>query len=111
MRKLIAIAAAAAVLFSCSESPIPEPEPKPDPTPVPEKWEIKIATSITKVTDSSFENGDKVGIYVVNEPNTLKNSGNHVDNMGFTYSGTWTSSASVYWKDETTKADFYCYYP
>ena len=111
MKKLLAIAAVASVLFSCSKTPNPEPEPKPEPSPVPEKWAIKIAPSITKVTDSAFENGDKVGIYVVNDPNTLKSSGNHVDNLGFTYSGTWTSSSTAFWKDETTKADFYCYFP
>ena len=38
-------------------------------------------------------------------------SGNHVDNMGFTYSTKWTPDEEIYWKDQTTKAVFYCYYP
>ena len=111
MRKLLALAAVAALMFSCSENPTPEPEPTPTPTPTPEKWAINISTSITRATDTSFENGDKVGIYVVNQPNTLKATGNHADNIGFTYSGSWSASTTIYWKDETTKADFYCYYP
>ena len=105
------MAAAAALMLSCSENPIPEPEPTPTPTPTPEKWAINISTNITRATDTSFENGDKVGIYVVNQPNTLKATGNHADNIGFTYSGSWSAATTIYWKDETTKADFYCYYP
>ena len=111
MRKLLTLAAVAALMFSCSESPAPEPEPTPTPPPTQEKWAINISTSITRATDTSFENGDKVGIYVVNQPNTLKVTGNHADNIGFTYSGSWSAATTIYWKDETTKADFYCYYP
>ena len=109
MKKNLVLAAVAALMFSCSENPTPEPEPTPQPTP--EKWAINIATNITRATDTAFENGDKVGIYVVNEPNALKAYGNHADNIGFTYSGSWSTSTPIYWKDETTKADFYCYYP
>lgn len=111
MRKLLTLATVAALLFSCSESSSPEPEPTPTPTPTPEKWAINISTNITRATDTAFENGDKVGIYVVNQPNTLKASGNHADNIAFTYSGIWSPATTIYWKDETTKADFYCYYP
>ena len=111
MRKLLALAAVAALMFSCSENPTLEPEPTPTPPPTQEKWAINISTSITRATDTSFENGDKVGIYVVNQPNTLKATGNHADNIGFTYSGSWSAVTTIYWKDETTKADFYCYYP
>lgn len=111
MRNLLTLAAVAALMFSCSENPTPEPEPTPTPTPTPEKWAINISTSITRATDTSFENGDKVGIYVVNQPDALKSSGNHADNIGFTYSGSWSAATTIYWKDETTKADFYCYYP
>ena len=106
MRKLLALAAVAAFMFSCSENPTPEPEPTPTPPPTQEKWAINISTSITRATDTSFENGDKVGIYVVNQPNTLKATGNHADNIGFTYSGSWSAVTTIYWKDETTKADF-----
>lgn len=109
MKKNLVLAAVAALMFSCSENPTPEPEPTPQPTP--EKWAINIATNITRVTDSAFEQGDKVGVYVVNEPNELAVSGNHVDNMGFTYSTKWTPDEEIYWKDQTTKAVFYCYYP
>ena len=68
----------------------------------------------TKANDSQFDVDDKVGIYVVNYTDdvagTLAVSGNHVDNMDFTYGGNyWTSSEIIYWKDRSTPTDFYAY--
>lgn len=83
----------------------------------PSKLEIKISPSIgsTKATDFGFESGDKIGLYVVNyngsAPGTLSSTGNHVDNMRFTYSGTWTPDSQIFWKDDENHADFYLYYP
>lgn len=105
MRKIFFLAAMAA-LVSCSENVTNLPE-----QPVDEKLPINISTTVTRATDSVFEAGDKVGIFVVNEPNELAASGNHVDNMGFTYSTKWTPDTEIYWLDKTTKANFYCYYP
>ena len=84
--------------------------------PEQSKTPINITAGIvTRASDSAFEQGDKVGIYVVNfngeAAGSLASSGNHVDNMQFAYSGTWTPETPIYWKDQTTKADFYCYYP
>lgn len=108
MKKLFFLAVITATIFSCNNIDEPTPiTPPVDETKIP----ISIATNITRVTDSAFEQGDKVGIYVVNEPNELAVSGNHVDNMGFTYSSKWTPDEEIYWKDQTTKAVFYCYYP
>lgn len=66
--------------------------------------------------ETTFENGDQVGLFVVNynadgTAAVLKPLGNHVDNMLFTYHSAWIPSKPVYWKDENTKADFYLYYP
>ena len=83
----------------------------------PERIPLRISTEMrTRASDSGYEKSDVVGIYVVNlEDGTaaeLKNSGNHLDNMDFTFDGTeWKAGKEVYWKDETTPADFYCYYP
>lgn len=98
--------AAVAAMVSCSDNVENVPT-----TPETDRLPISISTTLTRATDSAFEAGDKVGIFVVNEPNTLKASGNHVDNMGFTYSTIWTPDTPIYWLDQTTKADFYCYYP
>ena len=78
---------------------------------------ININTSVdTRVIDNSFEKGDNIGLFVVNykadgSAGTLKATGNHVDNMKYTYNGTWTPASPTYWKDNTTHADFYLYYP
>ena len=106
MKKIFTLLAAMAAMVSCSNNVEDVPT-----IPEADKLPINIATTLTRATDSAFEVGDKVGIFVVNEPNALKASGNHVDNMGFTYSTTWTPDTPIYWLDQTTRADFYCYYP
>ena len=101
----------ALLLAACSEKSELSPDPTPGHTEA-EKIPIKISTTITKVNETGFEQGDQVGIYVVNEPNTLQPSGNHANNVLFKYiNGSWVSESPLYWKDQTTKADFYCYYP
>ena len=104
-----------ALLIGCSkgsEGIVPDPVPPPIES---KKIPISISTQITRATDSDFERDDKVGLYVVNyngsTSGTLVSSGNHVDNMRFTYSGSWTPDEEIFWKDESTKADFYIYYP
>ena len=106
MKKLFTVLAAIAAFVSCSKNTEEVVE-----TPMSDKLPINISTTLTRATDSAFEVGDKVGIFVVNQPNALVASGNHVDNMGFSYSTTWTPDSPIYWLDKTTKADFYCYYP
>lgn len=68
-----------------------------------------------RATDYGYEAKDEIGLYVVNyngsSPGNLQNSGNHVDNMRFTYNGAWTPDKEIYWQDDYTKADFYCYFP
>lgn len=103
----------AVILFSCSKNNS-EPIPPPGSTKNPINFSMGIAT---RATDSNFESGDKVGIYAVNytdatTPGTLAASGNHMNNVGVTYNGTsWTPDVKSHWMDETTKVDFYCYYP
>lgn len=108
------------LLAGCSkgsgENIIPPPEPNPTPDPE-ERMEIRINPSPghTKANDFGFETGDCIGLYVVNyngdTPGLLSDSGNHVDNMRFTYSGTWTPDSKIYWEDDATHADFYLVYP
>lgn len=116
MKKIILFSVALCALFtSCSkgsEGIVPDPVP---PSIESKKIPISISTQITRATDTDFERDDKVGLYVVNyngsTSGTLVSSGNHVDNMRFTYSGSWTPDEEIFWKDESTKADFYIYYP
>ena len=91
-------------LASCGKTE----KPTPDEEPVP----IRIATTMTRATDNAFETGDKVGVFVVSQPGTIRPVGNHVDNCGFSFDGTqWNAGRQIYWPDAATKCDFYCYYP
>jgi hypothetical protein len=69
----------------------------------------------SRATETGFDTNDKVGLFVANyngsTATALQFTGNYVDNLCFTYNGQWTPSKTIYWKDETTKADFYLYYP
>lgn len=105
------------LLFACTKNPEDNIIPSPSPEPTPDnKIEIKISPSLsTRATDYGFETNDHIGLFVVNyngtTPGILLDSGNHVDNMRFTYTGIWTPDTPVFWKDNSTHADFYLYYP
>ena len=76
---------------------------------------IKINFEKSRANDTAFESGDQVGLYVVNydgsTAGTLTSGGNYVDNACFTLSTDWRADEELYWKDASTKADFYAYYP
>lgn len=120
LNKCLYIAVVNIFLLACSSGAENGVDDEPTP-PQPEKPTVRIpigiSTSITRVTETAFESGDQIGLYVVNRnddgsQNDLKPSGNYVDNMRYTYSyNTWTPDETVYWKDDKTCADFYLYYP
>ena len=115
MKHLFFAACSILALAACSGSGSDDPV---SPTPTPgKKLPINISTNLnTRVMGNAFETGDKIGLFVVNHKQdgsagSLAVTGNHVDNMQYTYNGTWTPATPVYWKDNTTHADFYLYYP
>ena len=68
--------------------------------------------AMTKATATEFENGDKIGLYVVEAPAPLQVSGNYVNNLQATYNGTnWTGDNSLKWPLTTSTCDLYAYYP
>ena len=74
--------------------------------------------AVTRVNDGGFCDGDGMGIYIVDYnadiPGTLQQSGNHADNVCYTYDEAnrkWNSDYDVYWKDFHTHIDVYGYYP
>ena len=121
-RKFTIVCSAVWAMFAmsaCSGGAGSSLDPEPEPTPVKptEKLPINISTSLTtRATDTAFEEGDGIGLFVVNynadgTQAALKVTGNHVDNVKYTYNGTWTPATQTYWKDDVTHADFYIYYP
>ena len=115
MKQLGFLACSLLILAACSSGS--SSDPLPPPGQETKTLPININTSIaTRVIDNSFEKGDDIGLFVVNNnadgsAATLKTTGNHVDNMKYTYNGTWTPASPTYWKDNKTHADFYLYYP
>ena len=109
MKKLFLLAATVCTMLSCSKNE----------EVIPNEGKLPINISVgqqTRANDTTFENGDEVGIYVVNydgsTAGTLKDEGNQADNAKFTYnSSEWTPDEDIYWKDQNTSADFYAYYP
>ena len=73
---------------------------------------------VTRASDGGFADGDEIGVFIVNyqdgQPGELQPTGNHANNVCFTYNeetGKWTGSYQLYWKDKKTPIDAYGYYP
>lgn len=112
--RTVAIALLASLLgISCRQTTHEQPQPSGRPIRI--NAVCVPSENAVLDNDTAFEDGDRAGLYVVNRINgkmeSLLPSGNHIDNMRFTYHGTWTPSQPIYWMDEQTKADFYLYYP
>lgn len=109
---LLTLTAAILAATSCSsDSDSPSP-----PAPQPGRMAVHISATVTRATDTAFEQGDEAGLYIVNRRDdgsaaTLQASSNQADNVRFTYDGAWSTSPEIYWRDDTTHADFYFYYP
>lgn len=66
--------------------------------------------SATKATETSFEKGDRVGLFVTDVAAPLEIAGNIVNNELFTNTGNaWVSSRKLYWNDGLHNV--YAYYP
>lgn len=64
----------------------------------------------TRVTQTEFEKGDKVSVYVTETGEPLEIGGNVVNNETLTCNGaTWSTSRPLYWDEGTYNA--YAYYP
>lgn len=108
MRKLFLYAAAAATFASCSNNELSEPKF------VADEGEIQLQMlhpgQLTRATDTAFEDGDSIGVYVTNAETALQLGGNEVNDELFTFNGTsWTSKRKVYWNAGTH--NIYAYYP
>lgn len=112
--RTVAIALLVSLLgISCRQTTHEQPQPSGQPIRI--NAVCVPSENAVLDNDTAFEDGDRAGLYVVNRINgkmeSLLPSGNHIDNMRFTYHVTWTPSQPIYWMDEQTKADFYLYYP
>ena len=118
---VLGLVSACLLWTGCSKSENGPDKPNGGGTEIVQKIPLAISTTITKVLNDSFEEGDAIGLYVVNaisngssgwNSGSLMNTGNHLSNVKFSYeSGVWKSQQEYYWKDASTPADFYCYHP
>ena len=125
MKKKILLTICGLALAACADQDLVQQE-----TGSGEALELRAEISqqyTTRANDGGFADGDQIGVFIVNYkaspapsqggemlPDALKPTGNHADNVRFTYdetTGKWTGSYQIYWKDKTTPIDAYGYYP
>ena len=108
MKKYIALATLAFVITGCENS---------DNIPIVEDGVMQIEVlhpSATRATETSFENGDVIGLYATEYSGDfaapLQISGNWANNVATTFDGTsWTPAKKIFWSEN--KMDVYGYYP
>lgn len=115
--KYILLTGLSGTLFSCvdNKAVIDTPVSPSPPDNVRKEIRISPCLSDSRADESGFEQGDCIGLYVVNhisdQSTELKGNGNYIDNLRFTLSGDWIPDTPAYWIDDETHADFYIYYP
>lgn len=111
MKKIFNILAVATLLMvACDKNVGEESVVKHNPD------EIRIETEIrnTRASATSFEIGDKMGLYAVeyngDEVASLQVAGNYINNEALTYDGSkWVADRTLFWSEKP--CDFYGIYP
>lgn len=98
---------AAAMCFAAVATACQEPDAPVTPN---EKMEIAVSAQVynfTKATDTAFEEGDQIGLYIVTP------EGAYLDNAQYTYTeGALVSEGTNYWYDDAeVESDVLAYYP
>ena len=107
----------AALLVACSEDITTQTAIVEEGIPINIASTYPVAANTRATIDNGFVSGDAVGIFVVDydsngKPGTLLFNGERKGNICFTYDGSkWTANYQLYWKNKTTPADIYGYYP
>ena len=99
-------AVAVALLTACADDEAPQYK---DAKSTPMTFVVD-HTSMVRATDSNFETGDRIGLYVSAADAPLEIGGNLVNNEALTFDGSqWTAARTLYWDEGTYNA--YAYYP
>lgn len=99
-------AVAVALLTACADDDAPQYK---DAKSTPMTFVVD-HPSMVRATDSNFETGDRIGLYVSAADAPLEIGGNLVNNEALTFDGSqWTAARTLYWDEGTYNA--YAYYP
>lgn len=97
---------AAAGLAACAEDDAPQYR---DAKSTPMTF-VADHPSMVRATDTDFETGDRIGLYVSAADAPLEIGGNLVNNEALTFDGSqWKAARTLYWDEGTYNA--YAYYP
>lgn len=103
IKTLLFLSLSGAILTGCSS----DSEPLESGN-LPMSFDCRLSNS--RATDTEFESGDKIGIFVVKDGEQLLPAGNEVNNESFAFDGTaWKPSRNVFWDEG--KFDVFAYYP
>lgn len=95
----IGLALVALIAAGCSQ----EDDTPVDARHTPMRFEVTHPSQRTRVTDSGFENGDRIGLFASSTDKPLEIGGNLVNNEPLTCSGSsWTASRTLYWDEGTS---------
>lgn len=99
-------AVAVALLTACADDNAPQYK---DAKSTPMTFVVD-HPSMVRATDSNFETGDRIGLYVSAAGAPLEIGGNLVNNEALIFDGSqWTAARTLYWDEGTYNA--YAYYP
>ena len=105
MKKIVILLSLSLLALSCQKQGLDE---------APGQMDIRFIhpDAMTKATETDFESGDRIGLYVVESPAPLQVSGNYVNNLEATYNGSqWTGETGLKWPSTESVCDIYAYYP
>lgn len=79
-------------------------------TSIPISLSARISQVTTRFSGSAFEAGDRIGLYVLEQPKELAEE-RYVDNVPFSYDGNIWSSENLYYPEGEGKNTLIAYYP
>lgn len=81
------------------------------PGTIPVTLSTAVSKIQTRVNDSSFGDGDEIGVFLLEQPNTLLNK-RHADNVRFVCDGAnWIPDEPIFFPAGDSRSNFVAYYP
>lgn len=83
----------------------------PDNHSLPVVLTTNVSKVQTKVAESAFEDGDEIGLFLLEQPNTLSDD-RYADNLRFVCRGAdWVPDEALFFPSGESKSNFIAYYP